>query len=131
MAVLRKIDAVTVRVPDLESGLAFYRDHLGHDLKWTNGQQAGLRLPETDAEIVLTTEHRYEPNWLVDDVRATAQLMALGGGSVVVEPFDIPVGRVAVAADPFGNPLVLIELSKGTYTTDAAGNVTGVSQRHL
>jgi hypothetical protein len=33
---------------------------------------------------------------------------------------------VAVVRDPFGNLLVLLDLSKGTYTTDADGMVTGV-----
>ena len=45
---------------------------------------------------------------------------------MLTEPFDIPVGRVAVVADPFGNTLVLLDLSKGHYVTDATGNVTGV-----
>jgi hypothetical protein len=29
-------------------------------------------------------------------------------------------------ADPFGNVLVLVDLSKGTYVTDGSGNVTSV-----
>ncbi|MGI8795523.1 MAG: hypothetical protein ACR2IR_02865 [Acidimicrobiia bacterium] len=41
--------------------------------------------------------------------------------------FDIPVGRVAVVADPFDNVLVLVDLSKGTYETDDQGDVTSVS----
>jgi predicted enzyme related to lactoylglutathione lyase len=49
------------------------------------------------------------------------------GGRVVSEPSDIPVGRVVVVADPFGNMLVLLDLSKGRYVTDTAGNVTGVA----
>jgi len=48
------------------------------------------------------------------------------GGRVVSEPFDIPVGRIAVVADPFGNTLVLLDLSKGRYVTDGTGNVAGV-----
>jgi predicted enzyme related to lactoylglutathione lyase len=51
----------------------------------------------------------------------------VAGGRVVVAPFDIPVGRVAVVADPFGNTLVLLDLSKGRYVTDSTGNVTGVT----
>ena len=31
---LRKIDCLQIPVPDLEEGLAFYRDRLGHDLIW-------------------------------------------------------------------------------------------------
>jgi len=34
----------------------------------------------------------------------------------------------AVVADPFGNVLVLLDLSKGHYITDTTGNVTGVSR---
>jgi len=44
---LQKVDAVTVRVSDLNAGLRFYRDSLGHELRWRNDQngQAGLGLP--------------------------------------------------------------------------------------
>jgi hypothetical protein len=47
---------------------------------------------------------------------------------VVTDPFDIPVGRLAVVADPFGNILVLLDLSKGRYVTDTSGNVTRVTR---
>ena len=70
------------------------------------------------------TRQAYEPNWLVASAdHATAAIQA-AGGRVVTEPFEIPVGRVAVAADPFGNILVLLDLSKGRYVTDGTGNVT-------
>ena len=125
---LRKVDAVTVRVPDLDSGIAFYVQSLGHSLNWRNDEigSAGLALPESDTEIVLTTEHGYEPNWLVDSADDAARTIEEAGGTELVPPFDIPVGRVAVVADPFGNTLVLIDLSKGRYATDVAGNVRGV-----
>lgn len=50
---LKKIDCIRLRVSDLESGLAFYRDGLGHELIWRTDVSVGLRMPETDAEIVL------------------------------------------------------------------------------
>jgi predicted enzyme related to lactoylglutathione lyase len=125
---LQKIDAVTVPVPDLDAGLRFYHDALGHQLRWRNDQigQAGLRLPDSDAEIVLTTRQAYEPNWLVASADDAAAAIQAAGGHLVAEPFDIPVGRVAVVADPFGNTLVLLDLSKGRYVTDSTGKVTGV-----
>jgi predicted enzyme related to lactoylglutathione lyase len=125
---LQKIDAVTVPVPDLDAGLRFYHDSLGHELRWRNDQagQAGLGLPGSDTEIVLTTRQAYEPDWLVASADHAAAVIQAAGGRVVAEPFDIPVGRVAVVADPFGNTLVLLDLSKGHYVTDATGNVTGV-----
>jgi hypothetical protein len=47
LAVLRRVDAVTVPVPDLDQGLQFYRDQLGHELVRRNDAvgKVGLRLP--------------------------------------------------------------------------------------
>jgi predicted enzyme related to lactoylglutathione lyase len=125
---IQKVDAVTIPVPDLDSGLRFYRDALGHELLWRNNEvgQAGLRLPGSDTEIVLATRQQYAPNWLVDSADQAARAIRAAGGRVVTEPFDIPVGRGTVVADPFGNVLVLLDLSKGRYVTDDAGTVTGV-----
>ncbi|HXZ66416.1 MAG TPA: VOC family protein [Streptosporangiaceae bacterium] len=126
---LKAVDAVTVRVPDLDAGLAFYRDRLGHQLRWRNDEvgQAGLALPDSRTELVLTTQLDYAPNWLVASADEAAAAVAAAGGQILVEPFDIPVGRVAVVADPFGNALVLLDLSRGHYVTDDAGNVSGVA----
>lgn len=66
------------------------------------------------------------PNWLVPSAGEAARRVAECGGRVISEPFGIPVGRVAVVADPFGNVLVLVDLSKGRYVTDERGRVTGV-----
>lgn len=125
---LKAVDAVTVRVPGLDSGLAFYMEALGHQLKWRNDEigQAGLETPDSSTEIVLTTEHGYEPNWLVDSVPDAVSTIVDAGGAVFVEPFEIPVGRVAVVGDPFGNPLVLVDLSRGRYQVGPDGSVTGV-----
>ena len=127
---LRKVDAVTVPVPDLDSGIRFYREGLGHEVLWRNDAigQAGLALPDSDTELVLTTELEYAPSWLVASADEAAAGITAAGGRVVTEPFDIPVGRAAVVADPFGNRLVLLDLSKGLYTTDADGAVTGVQK---
>jgi len=127
---MRKVDAVTIPVPDLDSGLRFYRDGLGHALLWRNDEigQAGLALPDSDTEIVLATGLRYEPNWLVDSVDDAADAVRAAGGRVIVEPFESPVGRVVVVADAFDNALVLLDLSKGRYTTDDDGAVTGVAK---
>lgn len=127
--VLSALDAVTIPVPDLEAGLRFYRDRLGHKLRWRNDAigQAGLALPDSNTEIVLATQLDYAPNWLVKSADEAAAAIQAAGGQIEVEAFDIPVGRVAVVADPFGNALVLVDLSKGHYVTDELGNVTEVS----
>ena len=126
--ILLAIDAVTIPVPDLDQGLAYYRDQLGHEMIWRQDDlgQAAVRLPESKAELVLTTDQNYEPNWLVDSVPQAVAAMVSGGGRVIVEERRIPVGRLAVVADPFGNPLVLLDLSAGTYVTDQDRHVVGV-----
>jgi predicted enzyme related to lactoylglutathione lyase len=126
---LRYVDAVTVPVPDLDRGMAFYRDVLGHQLIWRNeaAGQAGLRTPGSDTEIVLTTRLGYEPDWKVNSADAVAEVFAANGGRVLAGPMDIPIGRLAIVEDPFGNRLVLLDSTKGTYDTNRSGAVTGVS----
>ena len=83
-------------------------------------------MPETDAEIVLQDEDKvYELDFKVDSVEEAARQFVEAGAKVSVPPFDIPIGRCAVILDPWGNPFVLLDSSKGLYTTDANGNVTG------
>ena len=126
---LRKVDAVTFHVPDLDAGLEFYVGVLGHVLRWRNDEigAAAVALPDSDTEIVLTTEHGYEPNWLVHSADEASARIEHEGGQILAAPFDIPVGRVAVVEDPFGNVLVLVDLSKGRYAVDDEGRTTGVN----
>lgn len=121
---------MTVPVPSLDAGLAFYRDALGHELIWRDSSlgQAGLKLRGSTTELVLSTRLGYEPDWKVASVDEAAEVFRSQGGRVVTEPFDIPIGRLAVVEDPFGNRLVLLDSSKGTYVTDDAGEVTGVAK---
>jgi predicted enzyme related to lactoylglutathione lyase len=116
--VLRSVDAITIPVPGLDEGLAFYRDRLGHRLLWRNDTvgQAGLALPDCSVEVVLTTRQQMEANWLVDSLDTAIRDLLASGARVASEPSTIPVGRVAVVIDPFGNPLVLVELT-GRYDT--------------
>ena len=122
----RKVDCLQVPVPDLEAGQAFYRDRLGHELIWRTETAAGLRLPESDAEIVIQTERPVlETNLTVASADAAAEAIVAAGGRVVVRPFDIQIGRCTVVEDPWGNRLVLLDTSKGLLQTDASGEVIG------
>src|SRR3954453_9435388 len=96
--VLSAVDAVTVPGPDLDRGLSFYRDPLGHALLWRNDErgQAGLGLPDGETELVLTTRQDYEPTWLVASVDDAAASIVAGGGALLAAPEPIPVGRLAV-----------------------------------
>jgi predicted enzyme related to lactoylglutathione lyase len=124
---LRSIDCIRVAVPDLEAGLAFYRDQLGHTLIWRTDTAAGLRLPESEAELVVHVEPReLEVDLLVDSADVAAERWIEAGGSVVVPPFDIPIGRCVVVRDPWGTELVLLDMRNGRLRTDPDGAVIGV-----
>ena len=124
MALFRKVDCLSLPVPDLDRALAFYRDQLGHELRWRSGTAAGLGLPESEAELVLHAEPRpMETDLLVDSTAEAAERFVRAGGTILREPFDIAVGKAVVVQDPFGNVLVLLDLSKGLLRTDADGNV--------
>jgi predicted enzyme related to lactoylglutathione lyase len=113
-------------VRDLEEGLRFYRDGLGHTLIWRKETSAGLRLAEDDAELVIHVEGTpFEVDLKVESADAAAAAFVAAGGRIVRGPFDIQIGRCAVVADPWGNVLVLLDTSKGRLVTDAEGNVVG------
>jgi lactoylglutathione lyase len=126
---LQKVDCVQLPVPDLDAAIAFYRDRLGHELIWRSATQAGLRLPQSEGEIVLQTERpNAEVDWKVDSADQAAADFVRAGGTVAEPPFDIPIGRCAAVCDPWGNRLVLLDFSKGTYRTDSEGNIIGLNK---
>ena len=125
---ISQIDCVRLPIADLEAGLAFYRDRVGHDLIWRTDTAAGLRMPEDDAEIVLQTERpQPEVNYLVTSADKAAENFVQAGGRLIVPPFDIQIGRCAVVVDPWGNTMVLLDISKGRLVTDQQGRVVGNS----
>jgi lactoylglutathione lyase len=132
----KKIDCIRLYVPDLEAGLSFYRDQLGHPLIWRTEQEAGLRIPGSDSELVLQTERPgLEVDITVESADEAATRWAALGGKVLAGPFDIRIGRCVVVQDPWGNgstdhcSLVLLDTSKGLLVSDAEGNVIGNEPR--
>jgi nucleoside phosphorylase/predicted enzyme related to lactoylglutathione lyase len=125
-ALFNKVDCIRLYVADLESGLAFYRDRLGHPLIWRTKVAAGLHMPGSDAELVIQTEdERQEVDITVHSADAAAQCFVDAGGTLVLPPFDIQIGRCTVVRDPWGNTLVLLDTSKGLLIPDNDGNVIG------
>jgi len=123
-ALFTKVDCHSIPVRDLDAALAFYRDHLGHELIWRDATAAGLRLPGSDTELVLHTDGRpIETDFLVASVAAAIERFVQAGGRLVEGPFEIRIGRCAVIEDPWQNRLVILDLSKGQLRTDDVGNV--------
>lgn len=126
MSLIRKVDCIRLYVTDLEEGLSFYRDRLGHALIWRTETAAGLRLPGSEAELVIQTEREGpETDLLVESADEAAKFIEQAGGKIIVPPFDIQIGRCVIVQDPWGNQLVLLDASKGLLDIDADGNVIG------
>jgi lactoylglutathione lyase len=112
---LRKIDCVMVRVADLEAAGSYYARVFGLRPLWRDDSSVGMGMPDTDAEIVLHTmdlPREWSVYYLVDDVRSAVS----GETQVLREPFEIAIGWCAVLADPFGNPVGILDMTKGPRT---------------
>ena len=108
---IRTVDAVVVHVPDLERGLRFYHDHLGHRLLWRTEVSCSLAMAGSDTELVLSTTLGPQTELTVDSAQAAAERFVAGGGRIITGPDEIQTGTVVVVADPFGNHLVLLDKS--------------------
>jgi lactoylglutathione lyase len=115
--VLKKIDCVMVRVGDVAAGERFYSEVFGLKPLWREHGSVGMGLPETDAEIVLHScagiPHKVEIHYLVDDVVAAVKSYAEKGCRVLVQPFDVLIGKCAVIEDPFQTTICLLDLTSG------------------
>jgi predicted enzyme related to lactoylglutathione lyase len=115
----KKIDCVMIRVPDVAAGEKFYSEVFGLKPVWREVGSVGMRMPETDAEVVLHNSakipNRVEVHYLVDDVVAAVKMYAEKGCRVLVPPFDVLIGKCAVIQDPFETTICLLDLTSGMH----------------
>ena len=118
-SLFRKVDCLSIPVPDLDAALAFYSENLGHELIWRSSKAAGLKFPDSNAELVLHTDDRpLQTDLSVQSVPEALERFTAAGGRVLAGPFDIQIGLCAVVADPWDNVLVLLDASKGLLRVD-------------
>src|SRR4029450_170022 len=102
---------------DIEAAVAFYGRVLGLRPLWRAGWSVGMGFPETDAEIVLhndaTLPAKVDVHYLVDDVVQAVATLRSEGCTILVEPFDIVIGKCAVIRDPFDTTLPILDMSRG------------------
>jgi len=71
--------------------------------------------------------HGAKPTWMgyvgVDDVDATVSRIEAEGGKALMPPFDIPQGRIAMVADPQGNPIYVMKPVPPENNPDAQSDV--------
>jgi predicted enzyme related to lactoylglutathione lyase len=114
---LRKIDSVMVRVKDLKSSARFYEGVMGLRRAWTDTdkQMVGFLFPGNDSELVIYTGPKLDSpsySFSVEDVVEFCRRYRERGYTVLMEPFEVRCGMYAVLADPDGNRINIIDLSK-------------------
>lgn len=80
---------------------------------WTVGEAMVAGMLDMDA---LEMPAEVPPNWLVyfmvEDADAALEKVEAGGGQVMFGPIEIPIGRFAVVADPFGAAFAIMQPSE-------------------
>jgi predicted enzyme related to lactoylglutathione lyase len=114
---LMKIDAVLLRVKDLERIAEFYINIMGLKRGWTDTehQMIGLLFPGNDTELVLHCDPDLpDPNisYQVKDVIEFVKQYRGAGYKVIVEPFDIRCGKCAILEDPEGHSIEIMDITK-------------------
>jgi hypothetical protein len=71
---IQSVDGVQFYVPDLDAGVRFYRDLLGHEPIWRSETAVGFRMPDSEAEIVIENEREYQETDLKVDSADEAAL---------------------------------------------------------
>jgi catechol 2,3-dioxygenase-like lactoylglutathione lyase family enzyme len=119
---LKKIDCVMIYVDRLEPAVAFYSRVLGLRPLWRDERSVGMGFPQTDAEIVLHNDAslptKVDVHYLVDDVEEAVAHLRNAGCAVLVEPFDIAIGKCTVIRDPFDITLSILDMSRGPRPTE-------------
>lgn len=124
--IFSNVDCVSFYVENLDDGITFYSKLLGLKLLWRASNSCGLGLENDITEVVLVTEHNPVVQFKVDSVESALDRFLKAGGTLVYGPFDIDIGKCAVVKDKWENQFCILDMSKGKYTVDNNGNVTGV-----
>jgi lactoylglutathione lyase len=120
------IDCIMFYVPSLDEGIKYYHEKLGLKIAWKSPGSAGLLMNDNKTEIVIqNSERKVETDVKVKSVLEVVERIQKAGGNVVVEPFDIRIGKCAVIEDPWKNKMVILDATKGTFRTDKEGNIIG------
>ena len=117
-----KLEFLLVPTRDLKSALGLYRDELGWQEAWREGESTvSLALPGTEVQLMLDAN---DPNaasgpiFVVENVRAFHERRP-SGLRASMEPEAIPGGFLASYTDPSGNTMYIMDQSE-----DAAGSAT-------
>jgi predicted enzyme related to lactoylglutathione lyase len=109
MVCVMKLTFIYAPVADLNAAIAHYRDVLGLDESWREGDHTvAFQLPDTDVQIMVSVdEGAAGPMYLVDDVAAFIE--AHPKLEVAIPHTEIPDGHRAGFVDPAGNLMYVLD----------------------
>jgi hypothetical protein len=110
-----RLEFVYLPVPELQPALDLYRDQLGFDELWREGEgTVGLAIPGTETALMIDAAAAPGagpgPVLGVDSVDAWFDGREL---DVIMPPTDIPGGRIMGFSDPGGNHVYVMDQSAG------------------
>jgi catechol 2,3-dioxygenase-like lactoylglutathione lyase family enzyme len=111
---LNRVDRFLIRVPSLESAIAYYRDVLGLSLVHHDKRIANFKLADGTTELLLHVDPDLPAEavyFLVDDVRDLYQRRDELKLQFISRPAPVSRGFRAVVKDPFGHVLMLLDRS--------------------
>ena len=102
---------------DLGASLQLYRDTLGFDELWREGDHTvGLAIPGTDVALMIdaAAPSDWGPGPMFGVERVAAFRAEHDGLEVVAEPHEIPGGMLMALRDPGGNFVYVLDQSADT-----------------
>jgi lactoylglutathione lyase len=83
-------------------------------------------MTDSASEIVVQTDRpELEANLSTTSADVAARRFVGAGGTLIVPPFDIAIGRCVVAQDPWGNRFVMLDRTGGRLRINANREVRG------
>jgi catechol 2,3-dioxygenase-like lactoylglutathione lyase family enzyme len=111
-----KLEFLCSPAGDLQAALALYRDELGWEEVWREGESTvSLQIPGTDVQLMLVAAEpgdgtAFGPIFVLDDAKRffAERPAALRANA---EPEEIPGGFLATFQDPSGNTIYVMDQS--------------------
>jgi catechol 2,3-dioxygenase-like lactoylglutathione lyase family enzyme len=121
-----KLEFLYTPVNDLKAALALYRDALGWQEAWREGDSTvSLKLPGTEVQLMLDETDSGEGLGPIFVVESVQRFHAERPSELAVreEPQEIPGGFMATYEDSSGNPIYVLDqaMESSGGETEAAG----------
>jgi catechol 2,3-dioxygenase-like lactoylglutathione lyase family enzyme len=111
-----KLEFLYTPTRDLQASLALYRDELGWEEAWREGESTvSLKVPGSDVQLMLDAAEddaasAFGPVFVLDDVRRF-DAERPSRFRATSEPQEIPGGYLATYQDPSGNTIYVMDQS--------------------